>query len=518
MILIKTILFSAHNCFFFIGRIKKASYLSRSSSGFESSHIPSPESPSLPLVHLSLVPPGQDQRPSSLPPRPATLQGLVDDHMLGGGALSQSLDSLGSHAALGFRRCYQSLDEVHQERELQEGLRESADDLQEATALSEAAELESPSLCEDEAPEELTAPCLSDPVNPVQLPVPDVCESVETFPSAKTEELSQPIDTYSCGQAEETLESSADLVSDREELTRVSATCETDKLSSVNCISDPVESAQTTAACESQTDESTHRHCTPMAVEAGLTHSVGPSVSESTEMNRPNTLSLPETTHRSQPALPCDVELSGDGQQSEKQTQMTPPSVAEEQPLISLPHCLESPITPEKVDFSSLAQESDSMPVRQARVKVTPPGKKPPVQRGTKPPIPAKPKEYLPTSKSSIQPPVRNRQQGPASHHVTVPSRPSEEPNTATQNTAISSSVSENLSLAVEPACVPQPPRTPEPPHRKLPGAGKRSTQGSMGYLEALVEEKLAQEGICLTEEPYSDKVLGCIKCYFILF
>lgn len=459
--------------------------------------------------------------------------------MLEAGALSQSLDSLGSHAALGLRRCYQSLEEVHQERELKEGLRESTEKQEEA-ALSEAPKLESPSLCEYEGPQELTAPCLSDPVNPVLLSVPDMCESEEVLPSSvpsaspETEEPSQSIDAYSCGQAEETLESSADLGSDREELTHVSATCEIDKLPSVNCISDLVESAQqspfcsceqiqaiassaceaeestkTTAACASQTEESTH-DCISTAIEAELIHSIEPSESQSTDKIGPNTLTLPETTQPFQPALPCDVELVGEGQQSEKLVQMTPPSAAEEQPLISLSHCLENPVTPEKVDILSPAQVFDSMQVRKARIKVTPPGKKSHVQRGTKPPIPAKPKEYLPSSRSSIQPPARNCQQGPATHHITVPSRPSEEPNTATQSTAINSSASKNLSLAVEPACAPRPPRTPEPPHRKLPGAGRQGTQGTMGYLEAVVEEKLALEGICLTEEPYSDKVLGC--------
>lgn len=524
---------------FLVGRIKKTSYLSRSSSGFESSHLPSPESPSLPLVHLSLAPPGQDQRPSSLPPRPATLQGLVDDHMLGASALSQSLDSLGSHAALGFRRCYQSLEEVHQEKELQAGLRESTDK-QEPAALSEAPELESPSLCEDEGPEELTAQCLSHPVNPLPLPLPDICESVEVLPStvpsasSETKESNHPTEAYSSGQAEETLASSADLGFDREGLTRVSATCELDKLPSVNCIIDPVESAQlmssfcsceqtqavasntceakestqTAAACASQTDKSTHDHIS-VALEAELTHSVEPSESEASDKIRPNTLTLPETTKSSQPALPCGEGLYGERQQSEKLTQMTPPSAAEEQILSSLPHCLESPVTPEKVDVSSPPQVSDSRQVRQTRVKVTPPRKKPPVPRGTKPPIPAKPKEYLPSSKSSIQPPARDRQQGPATHRITVPSRPSEEPSSVKQSATISSSPSENLSLAMEPASVPPPPHTPEPPHRTLPGEGRRGTQGNMGYLEALVEEKLVMEGICLTEEPYSDKVQG---------
>ncbi|XP_041928846.1 SAM and SH3 domain-containing protein 1 isoform X3 [Alosa sapidissima] len=523
------------------GRIKKTSYLSRSSSGFESSHLPSPESPSLPLTHLSLIPPGQDQRPNSLPPRIATMQGLVEDHMLGARALSQSLDSMGSHAALGFRRCYQSPEEFHQERELQEEPSGSTEE-PDSKGPTEVKNLEPPSPCEEEEPEQLTAPCASEAVKPVLLSLPDACDAVVASPSpgpsaSEPEEPSQPTEPCSSAPAEESLQSTAHVGSDKEESTHGSAAVvsESDTLPSANCVSEPAEPSQpsvfcsskptqasaslaweaeestrSAAACASQTDEPTHDG-TSLSCDAELAHSIEPFECESTERMQPNAPSLPETTQPSQPAVPCAVELVGEGQQSETLTDMPRPSAVEEQSLSSRPHNPQSPVTPEQVDVSSPAQVTVSMEVCQTRITVTPPSKKPAVQRGTKPPIPAKPKDYLPSSWSSIQPPARDHQQVPAAHLTTVHSSPSEDPTTATQSTTLSSGASENLNPAVKPPRPPRPPRTPEPPaHRKFQGAGRKGTQGNMGYLEALVEEKLAVEGICLSEEPYSDKHGRC--------
>ncbi|KAG5265792.1 hypothetical protein AALO_G00246430 [Alosa alosa] len=523
------------------GRIKKTSYLSRSSSGFESSHLPSPESPSLPLTHLSLIPPGQDQRPNSLPPRTDTMQGLVEDHMLGARALSQSLDSMGSHAALGFRRCYQSPEEFHQERELQEEPSGSTEE-PDSKGPTEVKKLEPPSPCEEEEPEQLTAPCASEAVKPVLLSLPDACDAVVASPSpgpsaSEPEEPSQPTEPCSSAPAEESLQSTAHVGSDKEESTHGSAAVvsESDTLPSANCVSEPAEPSQpsvfcsskptqasaslaweaeestrSAAACASQTDEPTHDG-TSLSCDAELAHSIEPFECESTERMQPNAPSLPETTQPSQPAVPCAVELVGEGQQSETLTDMPRPSAVKEQSLSSRPHNPQSPVTPEQVDVSSPAQVTVSMEVCQTRITVTPPSKKPAVQRGTKPPIPAKPKDYLPSSWSSIQPPARDHQQVPAAHLTTVHSSPSEDPTTATQSTTLSSGASENLNPAVKPPRPPRPPRTPEPPaHRKLQGAGRKGTQGNMGYLEALVEEKLAVEGICLSEEPYSDKHGRC--------
>ncbi|XP_031436497.1 SAM and SH3 domain-containing protein 1 isoform X3 [Clupea harengus] len=521
------------------GRSKKTSYLSRSSSGFESSHLPSPESPSLPLTHPSLTPPGQEQRPNSLPPRIATLQGLVDDRMMEAGTLSQSLDSLGSHAALGFRRCYQALEEVHQDRELQ-GEPCGSTEEQEPAEPAEATELVPPSPCEKVGLIQVTAPCVSEAMVPVLLPVPSAWESVEAtqVPSAsETEDPSQAHETCAPGPAEET-----HFGSQREEPTHVSTAFvyEIDKLPAptANCVSEPVEPSQPsvlcsseheeptqasapiacevaeptqfTAACASQTDEPMHAS-TSLSCDTELKHSTATFESESTERVQPNAPSLPETTQPSQFIVPCAVELVCEGQPPEKLVQMPPPSAAEQRPLRSLPHSPHSPVAPEQFDASSPAQVTNSTEVRQAHITVTPPSKKPHTQRGTKPPIPAKPKDYLPSSRSSIQPPARGPQQCPATHHTAVHSKPSEDPTTARQNSTSSSRTSENLGSAVDLACAPQPPLTPgSPTHRKLPGAGKRGTQGTMGHLEFLVEEKLASEGICLTEEPYSDKHGRC--------
>ncbi|KAL2098873.1 hypothetical protein ACEWY4_005353 [Coilia grayii] len=503
------------------GRIKKPSYLSRSSSGFESSHLPSPESPSLPLTHSGLAPPppGQEQRPSSLPPRMATLQGLVDAHMLGTGTHSQSLDSLGSHVALGFRRCYQSLEEVHQERVLQgEPSCVSMEEPEPAEPATEAIQL--------------TAQCMSEAIDPVSLLVPDEGEPLEATQVSSASEAEDPCqpteDACVSGPAVETLQPTARFGYNREEPISADVIYKTDELPqpsadcSVSAAVDPTppralcslkheepaqacipdaceaeESTQPTAACASQTHEPAHNG-TSFSYQADLMHSAVPFKLELTDSMLPNAPYFSETSHPSQHAVPYAVVVVCEGQQFERLAEVPPPPAGEEQSFRSLSPSPQSPVGIEQV---AAQQVTDCLEAHRACITITPPAKRFLVHRGTKPPIPAKPKDYLPTSRSAIQPPARDYHQRSATHHTTVHSRPAVDPPTVPQNIDPSSGETPNLCLAVEPARSPQPPA-----HRKLLGAGRKNMQGNMGYLEALVEEKLAMEGICLTEEPYSDK------------
>ncbi|XP_063040308.1 SAM and SH3 domain-containing protein 1 [Engraulis encrasicolus] len=558
------------------GRIKKPSYISRSSSGFESSHLPSPESPCLllPLSHPGLAPPppppppGQEQRPSSLPPpRTATLQGLVDGDdntslvlgLAAAGHHSQSLDSLGSHAALGFnRRCYQSLEEMHQGRsqevhgelpepsEATELLLPPSSGTEVTMQLKEDAELLRSLPSGVDSSIHLTTQDLCEAIEPARLPLSDEAEPLETtqVPSgSETEDPSQPppedsaclsgaAEVETClllhptaqlgAETDEPAHVNSDVLNKTDDQPQLSADCVSaavDLTADKSLVSSTCDAHETeeyalpSLPCASLESRETSQNGTYfLNDEDGPTYSTVPFESELTGATMvPISPYIPEMPQASQHAPPYAMGLLCEGKPFERLPVVPPPSAREEQYFSTpSPSPQRSPVEIEQMAVQQQVTDSVEVHHQAGGVAITSPAKKPHVHRGTKPPIPAKPKDYLPTSRSAIQPPspaARDHKSAP--HLTTTPHpRPAVDLPSVPQNIPslmVSSGGTHSLCLGVEP-----PAKSPPRPaaQRKVPvsGAGRASMQCTMGYLEALVEAKLAVEGICLTEEPYSDK------------
>ncbi|XP_067312210.1 SAM and SH3 domain-containing protein 1 isoform X3 [Pseudorasbora parva] len=116
------------------GKGKKTSHLSRSSSGFESSHLSSPEFPIPPLCHSSRLSP--QTRPDL--PLPLQIDSIQNLHlgrkhcMLGGKALSRSCGTLDHQVTqTEMLKRYFSLEELHLHRKLSDSIEENSSQVQE---------------------------------------------------------------------------------------------------------------------------------------------------------------------------------------------------------------------------------------------------------------------------------------------------------------------------------------------------------------------------------------------------
>ncbi|XP_057199197.1 SAM and SH3 domain-containing protein 1 isoform X2 [Triplophysa rosa] len=138
------------------GKGRKASHLSRSSSGFESSHLPSPEYPTPPLCHSTRSTP--KIRPDSQflqhPPQIDTMKDLGRSHfLLDGRPLSRScetLDRLSSRPEF-WKRCF-SVEELHIQQGPKRQQTDSSEDLSDTTQLVSSNSEESPSQSGPESP------------------------------------------------------------------------------------------------------------------------------------------------------------------------------------------------------------------------------------------------------------------------------------------------------------------------------------------------------------------------------